>query len=129
MLNALDPVIQISTITCYTDSKVSLYWIKGCGKEWKPFVQNRVNKIRRLVPAQYWRHFPGRDNPADLPSRGVAPTELVRNSLWQHGLHWLVDPGLSTDIEESAMPDECSKELKAKQGLSVLNLLTTGKSV
>ena len=69
--NALSQVIQINSITCFTDSKVSLYWIKGLEKEWKPFVQNRTNEIRRLVPAQYWKHCPGKDNPADLPSRGM----------------------------------------------------------
>lgn len=53
VFNALDPVIQISTVMCFTDSKVSLYWIKGLEREWKPFVQNRANEIRRLVPAQH----------------------------------------------------------------------------
>ena len=38
---------------CYTDSKVALYWIRGTTKEWKPFVENRVNEVRRLVPSEY----------------------------------------------------------------------------
>ena len=35
------------TIKCFTDSQVALHWILGSDKEWKPFVQNRVTKIRR----------------------------------------------------------------------------------
>ena len=108
--NALSSVIQVDTVMCFTDSKVSLYWIKGLGKEWKPFIQNRANEIRRLVPAQHWKHCSGKDNPADLPSRGVAPTDLVRNSLWQHGPSWLVDPTSDPDMEELVMPDDCLRE-------------------
>ena len=74
--DALEPEITLSEFTCFTDSKVSLYWIRGMDKEWRPFVQNRVNEIRRLLPVNTWRHCPGKENPADIPSRGVSPLEL-----------------------------------------------------
>ena len=32
--------------------KVTLAWIEGEEREWKPFVQNRVNEIRTLVPVR-----------------------------------------------------------------------------
>lgn len=35
---------------CFTDSMIVLHWIRGFDKEWKQFVQNRVNEIRSLVP-------------------------------------------------------------------------------
>ena len=34
-------------IECYTDSTLALYWITGTNREWRPFVQNRVNEIRK----------------------------------------------------------------------------------
>ena len=61
VIAALKNDVQIDSVTCYTDSRVSLYWIKGLTKEWKPFVQNRVNSIRKLVQ---WKHCAGGDNPA-----------------------------------------------------------------
>ena len=38
---ALAPEITLSEPTCYTDSRVALYWIKGSNKEWKQFVEWR----------------------------------------------------------------------------------------
>ena len=70
---------------CFTDSRVAFYWIKRIERV-KPFVQNRANEIRRLVPAQTWKHCPRKDNPADLLSCGVAPTdETVFGSTVQVG--------------------------------------------
>ena len=43
---------------CFTDSKVALFRIRGLEKEWKQFIQNRVNEIRKLVPGECWDHCP-----------------------------------------------------------------------
>lgn len=47
--SALEKDLTIALVTYYTDSKVSLCWIKGVKKEWKLFVRNRVNTIRKLT--------------------------------------------------------------------------------
>ena len=41
-------------VACFADSKVALCWIRELEREWKPFVQNRVNEIRKLVPTECW---------------------------------------------------------------------------
>ena len=69
--NSLKANLPNLSIQCYTDSLVTLYWIRGTHKEWKVFVQNRVNKIRRNVHPTLWNHTPGKTNTADLPSRGL----------------------------------------------------------
>ena len=97
---------------CYTDSKVALYWIRGTTKEWKPFVENRVNQVRGLIPSEYWRHCPGQENPADLRLRGITPTELVTSKLWRHRPGWLVDTSFNIEEEELSMPEECAKEVR-----------------
>ena len=108
---ALKPELELLEHCCYTDSKVALYWIKGIDKEWKPFITNRVNEIRRRVPPVCWRHCPGRENPADLPSRGMSPNELAGSRLWHYGPDWLIHPRTCRD-EELEMPEDCLKEIK-----------------
>ena len=109
---AIESEVQLQKHCCFTDSKVALYWIKGTTKEWKPFVENRVNEVRKLVPAECWRHCPGKGNPADIPSRGITPAELVSCKLWRHGPDWLVD--MKTEFEEDLqIPEECLKEMRA----------------
>ena len=72
---ALTPELALKTPICYTDSQISYYWIRGLDKGWRPFVQNRVNEIQKLVPSINWRHCPGSENPADVPSRGLSLAE------------------------------------------------------
>ena len=83
--SVLDSAIPDFTIECYTDSTVALHWIRGTTKEWKPFVQNRVNEIRQKITPDRWKHCAGVTNPADLPSRGITIAELHVSRLWRFG--------------------------------------------
>ena len=58
--------------------------IIGASKEWKQFVQNRVSEIRQLIPITLWNHCVSKDNPADLPSRGLSLKALL------NGMHAVV---------------------------------------
>ena len=74
---ALMVELELDPPTCFTDSKVALFWIKGHDKEWRQFVENRVREIRQLTPVNVWKHCPGIDNPADIPSRGAELSMLM----------------------------------------------------
>ena len=114
---ALEAEVNISKITCWSDSEVALFWIRGQSKEWKPFVQNRVDEIRDIVPISAWKHCPGGINPADIPSRGMSPEELSENTLWREGPTCLVDTEETTNErghEDEHTPEECWVEMKAK---------------
>ncbi|XP_049871777.1 uncharacterized protein LOC126370796 [Pectinophora gossypiella] len=71
----------------WSDSSVVLTWIK-CEGPWSVFVTNRVKEIKGLSSSAAWRHVPGHLNPADLPSRGVAPKGLLESRWWE-GPAWL----------------------------------------
>ena len=82
-------------------------------------MENRVAAIRRLVPPKHWRHCPGRENPADIPSRGMSISELSESPLWLNGPDWLwhsfnVEEKIVEDTSPSDVPEECQKEMKRK---------------
>ena len=89
VMDSLHSTLQEVNVRCFTDSRVALYWIQGVGKDWKPFIRNRVTEIRHKLTPECWNHCSGRTNPADLPSRGIPLNELVVSKLWQRGPDWL----------------------------------------
>lgn len=75
-------------IFAWTDSTIVLDWIRSNSHK-KVFVANRITKIlEHLTPAQ-WRHIRSKDNPADVASRGICPSQLPQHALWWHGPMWL----------------------------------------
>lgn len=108
---------------CFTDSQVSLYWIQGVQREWKPFVRNRVVEIWQRVPPDRWSHCSGDTNPADLLSRGLSLLELSVNTLWRCGPDWLpafLSRDSHMETETSTMPEECALEIRKTPAYTML---------
>ena len=112
---ALQSEISLLEPECYTDSQVALYWIKGSNRDWKPFVDNRIKEIRSLTSPDSWRHCPGKDNPADLPSRGLSPGELASSSLWHTGPTWLNENHTVYEEPPGEMPASCVEEMRVSE--------------
>ena len=120
---ALEIEFPLSQPSFFTDSKVALYWIRRQEKEWKPFVQNRVNEIRNLTPVDQWEHCAGTENPADIPSRGADPHQLSGIALWLYGPGWLREAAVVPDHEDiTDMPEACA--IEQKKAKETHNLLT-----
>ena len=97
---------------CWTDSTVSLAWIKGNPNNWKPFVANRVIEIQSLTDPAVWFHCPGKDNPADLTTCGLYAQELVKSDMWLRGPFWLSQPvDCFPKLGHSQLPDTLSEEV------------------
>ena len=104
---------------CYTDSEITMHWIKGHDKAWKPFVQNRVQEIRQRIPSEFWYHCISQENPADIPSRGLAAQELQQCQMWWHGPAW-IGKGNNEKWEKEELPEGCKSELCSKERSTVL---------
>ena len=105
----LEPELQLSDTVRFSDSMVTLFWMCGMNHKWKHLVENRVNTIPSFVAPQNWKHCPGEENPADIPSRGMSASELVQSPFWLHGPEWLYR---SEELQEEStpiqsLPEEC----------------------
>lgn len=81
--------LQLDQLVFWSDSTVTLHWIKTSPHRLQRFVANRVSKIQQHSEPEHWRHVRTHENPADALSRGQLTTDFIQNSLWQHGPDWL----------------------------------------
>ena len=105
---ALESEYEFEGTKYWTDSKTTLCWIRNTG-EWKQFVRHRVDEILKLTDKHDWGHCPGKENPADLGSRGVLVSELKNSNLWWLGPEWLKGPPNNWPRLEDILPTQESK--------------------
>ncbi|XP_064556170.1 uncharacterized protein LOC135440767, partial [Drosophila montana] len=97
---------------CWSDSAVTLAWVRNDASKFNVFVANRVAAIQELTTGMEWHHIPTELNPADIISRGALPSELFRSPLWANGPSFL-----SKGKEEwpaSCVPGQSLPELRHK---------------
>jgi len=112
--------LERTPLHCWTDSTVTLGWIKGHPTRWKTYVANRVAEIQTSAPDALWHHVPGSDNPADCASRGLSPGSLVRHELWWRGPPWL-----SAEVSAwRSYIDDQNKELPERRTLTFTTAIT-----
>ena len=122
--------IKVENIYCHTDSQICLSWLRAIMKDFKPFVQNRVNKVRRSVMPENWFYCRTGDKSADLSTR--ADNEGVNSTLWWEGPEFLKTsdssvPGL-VSLEKVDFDNEL-KEIKSSSvnNASIDNLININK--
>ncbi|CDW57723.1 Peptidase A17 and DUF1759 and DUF1758 domain cont aining protein [Trichuris trichiura] len=122
--------MTVDRVACWSDSKVALSWIRSPSKSWKPFVQKRVQEIQALVDSANWYHCAGKDNPADLLSRGTTIENLKSNSYWWHGPAWLKMPEGSwpKDDKMSELTDVHAQTVKQEGRKKIVGLLAEQSS-
>ncbi|XP_037037370.1 uncharacterized protein LOC119075084 [Bradysia coprophila] len=112
----------------WSDSTTALAWIKR-NDEWGTFVGNRVKEIINETEVCNWFHVPGKDNPADLPSRGCSPKELLKSRWWEgpdwlrlHQQQW---PNVEFTVDEEKVNAE-KKKSSVKNPVSSMSIQITG---
>jgi hypothetical protein len=74
----------------WSDSTVTLGWIRSDPNRWKTFVSNRITEILTSTTPSQWRHCPGSNNSADHLSRGLQADAQCSLDSWWTGPEWLV---------------------------------------
>ena len=121
MKKAFDEKNNIDTYF-WTDSTTVLAWIKQ-EENWRPFVWNRVEEIRKLTNATDWNFVPGTLNAADLPSRGCSATQLLKSRWWE-GPNWLKQLQATWPQQEFQVNSQEVNEEKLHFNLSMVNIKT-----
>nr|XP_042906906.1 uncharacterized protein LOC107449093 [Parasteatoda tepidariorum] len=105
----------------WTDSSIACYWIKGDPNRHKVFVKNGVQEIQKLSKPDQWHHCIGKDNPADLISRGASLNDLKINELRWHGPTWLTlnETEWPVSLEPVIQTDKNIDELEIKKSVTV----------
>ena len=78
VLDVLKGRVVIDKVKCWCDSQVALYWLKEKTKRWKPWVENRVVKVRKVVDSDVWFFVQSEKNSADIPTRVCEQKDFVR---------------------------------------------------
>ncbi|GFW54359.1 integrase catalytic domain-containing protein [Trichonephila clavipes] len=79
------------------------------------------------ITLKSWHHIPGKLNPADWPTRGLYPKQLLENSEWVAGPKWLHDfhPSSNSFIPFSEQPVSLVP-IDQSESLSDSSVLSTG---
>ncbi|XP_058817006.1 uncharacterized protein LOC131680301 [Topomyia yanbarensis] len=81
--------VNVSASYFWSDSAVTLQWLRSPPNVWPTFVANRVSEIQQYTNGCQWKHVPGAENPADLVSRGMSVDEFLQSDLWSCAPGWL----------------------------------------
>ena len=94
--------LSLNEIVLWTDATTVLQWI-NTSVVLPIFVHNRVSEIKR-TPGIQIRYISGKQNPADIASRGEFPTNLQSSEIWWHGPAWLTCKCLWPACPENSEP-------------------------
>lgn len=79
------PVLSSVPVHFWTDSLVTLHWIRNTPAKKEMCVCHRVSKIHNLASLTQRHHCSGKDHLADLVTLGVSSPHLLASTMWWHG--------------------------------------------
>ena len=73
---------NVESVYLWTDSTAVIQYNNNTSSRFQVFVANRLARIPDGSTASEWRHVPGKLNPADTASRGLAPKNYEKATSW-----------------------------------------------
>ena len=111
----------------WVDSLTTLCWIRN-DKVWKQFVRHRVSDILSYSHREELFYCPGKDNPADLSSRGTNGCDLSQTFVWWEGPSFLNLPSMEWPSQQesssNAINDSIALQEKVKLEPNVTHVLS-----
>ena len=121
--------IDPSKCSYYSDSLVTLGYLRNSSRRFSRYVSRRVELVRNASLDAQWSYVSTDDNPADIASRPHTPQELT-GSTWFAGPSFLWDPEyeVSKLDEQQGEADVLPEEEPAPEDPKVTALLTSVSS-
>ena len=108
--------LNISRSYFWVDSQIVIKYILNESRRFHVFVANRIGVIHELTCSEQWYHIAGKDNPADVVSRGIGPRDLDVGS-WFSGPKFLRSgDGFLCDRGQDSVLQSDDPEVKANSG-------------
>ena len=115
LVDSILDLLHISKYPVYlwSDSMVTLAWIKSSPHFWQPFISHRVAEIQKLTSNVHWHHIDGKLNPADLATRDISQSSGQLKSWW-HGPELLNNNNKAYSLHSNEFScSECPERLKS----------------
>ena len=119
VMNAL--TVQLLPTSYWTDSMITLGFIKNTHRRFHTYVANRINKIRQTTHPEQWFFVPGESNPADLLTRKKLPAQLDQN-IWNNGPTFLSTNKDTWNFIQNSNPSlpDSHPDIKAEPQISMV---------
>ena len=112
---------DLSNVLFFTDSTTVLWWLRTT-KELDVFVGNRVCKILDSSDVVQWFHVRTKQNPADIPTRGLSGKLLAECRLWWEGPDFFSRPYHDWPTQPSVVETRsCSEGYRKIEGWLNIN--------
>ena len=98
----------------YSDSMISLFWLKQPPEKWRVFVSNQVRTIQAHSKPDHWKHIPGEINPADHLTRPVSVKKLLTMKSWKEGPEFLITGNEPKQPDFMDTPEGAKEEFKER---------------
>ena len=91
MMTYVRKIITVESKNCflYGDSQIVQAWLTKHPQTLKVFCANRIATIQKETDGNNWLFVKGKENPADLNSRGLYPKDFNHSKLWFKGPDFL----------------------------------------
>lgn len=115
----------------WTDLTIVLHWIKGESSRWRwvTYVADRVERIKAISSSNAWSQIKSLDNPPDLITRNMLPSELIKSSIWCRRPNWLLKDEYPHFYEEPEEVPEQKKTTLICQSIEEFELVNRFSSI
>ncbi|XP_014207680.1 uncharacterized protein LOC106638831 [Copidosoma floridanum] len=111
--------VKEAPVHLWTNSLNVLHWLNALPSKWPTFIANRCSNIYELVRKAEWHHIRSKQNPADIASQGIYPSQMSAQRLWFSG----------PDILHEFQPEYPKLKIDLLEDTSHVNILVKDKGL